>query len=188
MVLLRMLAFQPVGNSQQQAPVSGQKSAPVATKTKQTTPTKAEPPVISQTAEPSLITPTGLINDAAGWASLVAKLPLNGMTRQLAEHTAPLKHEGDVLELALDQGFENLLNPKWQEGLQQALDMYFGKTVKLNISSTEVPTATPKQMREERDNARQQEAEQSMDNDSALQSLLDHFDGQLESGSVRPAK
>jgi DNA polymerase III subunit gamma/tau len=197
MVLLRMLAFQPSGSEPQKRPVPQRQSAP-ATAAK---PAQAAPAAVAEPAPPASPTPAAApqqtsapaqgetIKDAAAWASLVAKLPLAGMTRQLAEHSALQQHQGDVLELALDQGFENLLNPKWEQGLQQALEMYFGKPVKLVIRSGEAPAAsTPQQMREEQQTARQQGAEQAINEDPALQSLLDHFGGEIEAGSVRPTE
>ena len=199
MVLLRMLAFQPAGGEQPiktapkrqsspaqpplQPPLQSSPAAPAAVAEPTMAPTAA-PTAAAKPAESPVEGET--ISGAAAWASLVAKLPLTGMTRQLAEHTALLEHQGDRLELALDQGFENLLNPKWQEGLQQALDMYFGKAMKLTIKSGEVPVATPKQLREEQQAARQEEAVQAIDSDPALQSILDHFGGEIEAGSVRP--
>jgi DNA polymerase III subunit gamma/tau len=201
MVLLRMLAFQPSGGEQPPKPAPKRQSAPAQppAQPKQAAPTAVaepaavlpvEPAPVSEPAAPAEAVSASAqgetISGAAAWASLVAKLPLTGMTRQLAEHTALLEHQGDRLELALDQGFENLLNPKWEQGLQQALDMYFGKPMKLAIKSGEVSVATPKQLREEQQTARQEEAVQSIDNDPALQSILDHFGGEIEAGSVRP--
>ena len=199
MVLLRMLAFQPAGGEQPIKTAPKRQSSPAQPSLQP--PLQSSPAVPAAVAEPTMAptaAPTAAakpaespvegetISGAAAWASLVAKLPLTGMTRQLAEHTALLEHQGDRLELALDQGFENLLNPKWQEGLQQALDMYFGKAMKLTIKSGEVPVATPKQLREEQQAARQEEAAQAIDSDPALQSILDHFGGEIEAGSVRP--
>ncbi len=202
MVLLRMLAFQPAGGEYVPPPAAKRNKPSTAPATKQAAPQQSEAPVTepaphtappaTQAAPPEQPEATapqvGSINDAAAWASLVAKLPLTGMTRQLAEHAALVRHEGNELELALAPGFDNLLNPKWEQGLQQALDMYFGKPVKLSIKSEAVPTATPQQLREEQQSARQQEAEQSISNDPALQSLLDHFDAEVERGSVRPTE
>ncbi len=202
MVLLRMLAFQPAGGEHVSAPAVQRKSTATASSAKQAAPQQNEVPVTESAPQPAqpvahdapplqqeaAAPQVSSINDAAAWASLVAKLPLTGMTRQLAEHAALVRHEGNTLELALAPGFDNLLNPKWEQGLQQALDMYFGKSVKLSIKSETVPTATPQQLREEQQSARQQEAEQSISNDPALQSLLDHFDGEVEQGSVRPVE
>ncbi len=198
MVLLRMLAFQPAGGDAVPTPTPQRKAAAATTQpAKQAAPvTKAAPvnevepaPAMEQTAPvPQQAAPVqgAVITDAAAWASLVAKLPLTAMTRQLAEHSALVSHDSNGLELALAPGFDNLLNPKWQQGLQQALDMHFGKSVKLTIKSTETAAATPQQLREEKQSARQQEAEQSIHNDPELQSLLDHFGGEIEKGSVRP--
>ena len=110
------------------------------------------------------------------------------MTRQLAEHTALLRHEGERVELVLDPGFESLHNPKWEQALAQALEMYYGHPIKLVLQSGEGQGAgtTPKQLRQEQDEARQQQAEQSISSDPALQSILEHFDGEVEPGSVRP--
>ena len=130
----------------------------------------------------------GPIAGAAAWASLVAKLPLTGMTRQLAEHSALLRHAGEVVELALDPGFENLRNPKWEEGLSQALEMYFGHKVRLLFESGEPEAATPQQLRKEQQAARQEAAEASIQSDPALQSILENFDGEVQPGSIRPAE
>jgi DNA polymerase-3 subunit gamma/tau len=126
------------------------------------------------------------IDGAAAWAELVAKLPLTGMTRQLAEHTALLRHRGEVIELALDPGFENLRNPKWEEGLSRGLEMYFGHKIALRFESGEPEAATPQQLRKEQLAARQEAAEASIQSDPALQSILEQFGGEIEPGSIRP--
>ncbi|MCW8828065.1 MAG: DNA polymerase III subunit gamma/tau [Gammaproteobacteria bacterium] len=136
-----------------------------------------------------LASPTPL-DGAGAWAELVAKLPLTGMTRQLAEHTALRSHTGERVELTMDPGFENLYNPKWEQGLAQALEMYYGHAIKLTIQSGEVQPAgaTPQQLRQEQEVERQQQAEQSISNDPTLQAILEHFDGEVEPGSVRPTE
>jgi DNA polymerase-3 subunit gamma/tau len=124
--------------------------------------------------------------DATGWASLVAKLPLTGMTRQMAEHCALLSYQEGRLELALDPAFENLRNPKWEQGLQQALGHYLGGELRLAINSGAAAAATPVQLRKEQQAADQATAEEAIAGDAALQSILEHFDGTIQPGSVRP--
>ncbi len=128
----------------------------------------------------------GPIEGAPGWASLVAKLPLSGMTRQLAEHSALIRHQGDLIELALEPGCDHLRNPKWEAGLSQALEMYFGRKMRLQFDSAEPKATTPKQLREERQVARQEAAEAAVHSDQALQSIMDQFGGEIEPGSIRP--
>ncbi|HEY9147747.1 MAG TPA: DNA polymerase III subunit gamma/tau C-terminal domain-containing protein, partial [Gammaproteobacteria bacterium] len=169
----------------QQATPAPPPAPPQADAVAEAAPAAAEP---EDTSGP-LASPTPL-DGAGAWAELVAKLPLTGMTRQLAEHTALLSHADNQVELAMDPGFENLYNPKWEQGLAQALEMYYGRAIKLTIHSGEAQLggATPQQMRQEQQAARQQQAEQSINEDPALQSILDHFDGQVEPGSVRPSE
>jgi len=214
MVLLRMLAFQPVATAS--VPSGGAPARPRAaatavqeSRTVASDPVQArvkdEPPMpeptaahpqteqepierVATTTAPAPGASVGPIDGAAAWASLVAKLPLTGMTRQLAEHTALLRHEGDLVELALDPGFENLRNPKWEEGLSQALEMYFGHKLRLHFGSGEPVAATPQQLRKEQQVARQEAAEASVQSDPALQSILEHFGGEIQPGSIRPVE
>lgn len=147
----------------------------------------AAPEPVSVEEEPELFsTPPAPLDGPESWASLIAKLPLTGMTRQLAEHAALLRHEGDLVELALDPGFENLRNPKWEEGLSKALQMYFGQKMRVSFQSGEAEAATPQQLRKEEQVARQQAAEASIESDPVLLSLLESFDGEVQPGSVRP--
>ena len=216
MVLLRMLAFRPssapaVSAGQVQAKASAGASTPSAVQETRRTapPTPPAPPQVREEspavpentsgqtgpetteAEPVATAPgtvAGPITGAAAWASLVAKLPLAGMTRQLAEHSALRRHEGDVIELALDPGFENLRNSKWEEGLSRALEMYFGRKMRILFESGEPEAATPQQLRKAQQAARQEEAEASIQGDPALQSILEHFDGEIQPGTIRPTE
>ncbi|MEN8170098.1 MAG: DNA polymerase III subunit gamma/tau [Pseudomonadota bacterium] len=124
--------------------------------------------------------------DAEGWASLVAKLPLTGMTRQMAEHCALVSYQGGNIMLSLDPAFDNLRNPKWEQGLQQALGHYLGGEVRLSLDGDAPTASTPLQLRKEQQMAEQQTAEQAIDGDPALQTILEHFDGTIKPGSVRP--
>jgi DNA polymerase-3 subunit gamma/tau len=205
MVLLRMLAFRPVKvGTAGTAPLVATgtaKRAPV----QQTPAVSASEPAPLQVAEPpapqavapladampaqsAIVGAMPSPGDAAGWASLVAKLPLTGMTRQMAEHCALKSYQGGKVILSLDPAFENLRNPKWEQGLQLAIGHYVGGEVRLGIDS-EAPTAsTPGQLRKEQQAANQQTAEQAIAEDEALQSILEHFDGTIQPGSVRPVE
>jgi DNA polymerase-3 subunit gamma/tau len=225
MVLLRMLAFQPVkggaaaptaGGTVNRAPA---KSAPkpqpsaapvqaIAEPVVNEAPPTPQPTAVAEPApapmgegepaspqsetlstpaeEPAVVGVMPAPGDAAGWASLVAKLPLTGMTRQMAEHCALVSVQGTVVTLSLDPAFENLRNPKWEQGLQQALGVYLGGTVRLTINCGQADAATPVQLRKEQQAADQQTAEASIAGDETLHSILEHFDGTIQPGSVKP--
>ncbi len=209
MVLLRMLAFQPARgeSSAPVAPGGGSVTVKPAAKPAPQAVAKVEPapraeqtvtaqavaepePVPMQSApleaEPAPVGEMPAPGDAAAWASLVAKLPLTGMTRQMAEHCALINVDGCAVQLSLDPAFENLRNPKWEQGLQQALAVYRGGEVRLAIDGGDADAATPLQLKKEQAAADQQAAEQSIAGDEALNSVLEHFDGTIQPGSIRP--
>jgi DNA polymerase-3 subunit gamma/tau len=215
MVLLRMLAFRPVqGEAVAPAPVSipvrgdadggsapqvvtGQQAAsrpasaaPAATQARAVS--EPAPPPMQTTEHTAPQTGSAVVGemplpgDAAGWASLVARLPLTGMTRQMAEHCALVSFAGGKLVLKLDPAFENMRNPRYEEGLRQALGHYLGDEVRLVIGSGAGAVATPQQLRKEQQATEQQTAEEAITGDTTLQSILEHFDGTIQPGSVRP--
>ena len=198
----RSAAPRPAASSQPvAAPVQSAAAAPLAQSVPQDT-AVAEPAPAAMPATAPVSSPTGVPataqkpptvagempapGDAPGWATLVAKLPLTGMTRQMAEHCALLSVAGGHIVLSLDPAFENLRNPKWEQGLQLALGHYLGGEVRLTIGSGSGDAATPLQLRKEQQAADQQAAEASIAGDAALQSILEHFDGTIQPGSVRP--
>jgi DNA polymerase-3 subunit gamma/tau len=212
MVLLRMLAFRPAGHAGAVTTAtstsaarggtpfgapSGATMAKGAAGTAATGPAAATPPPgtaqVSEPPAPQMAT-TAVVagqipapGDAAGWASLVAKLPLTGMTRQMAEHCALVSFAGGRLVLELDPAFENMRNPKYEEGLRQALGHYLAGEVRLVVGSGAGAAVTPVQLRKEQQASDQATAEEAIAGDPALKSLLDHFDGTIQPGSVRPA-
>jgi DNA polymerase-3 subunit gamma/tau len=162
-------------------------AAPVAQSVAE--PQPAAVPGEAQETAPEEAAPRGEMpapGDAAGWASLVAKLPLTGMTRQMAEHCALMAVQEGAVRLSLDPAFENLRNPKWEQGLQQALAVYLGGEVRLSIDGGNAEAASPVQLRKEQEAAAQQAAEVSIAADGTLQSIVDHFDGSIQPGSIKP--
>lgn len=208
MVLLRMLAFKPSGVADGVTPAASSTAAPRATVTK-TKPVPAAPavesadvtlpsPAVAEPASPQVAAVAQQQDapvagempapgDAQAWASLVAKLPLTGMTRQMAEHCALQSQDGTRVILSLDPAFENLRNPKWEQGLQQALGHYLATEVQLTIDSGEADNATPVQLRKDQQAAAQQQAEQAISGDEVLHSILEHFDGTIQPGSIKPS-
>jgi DNA polymerase-3 subunit gamma/tau len=136
--------------------------------------------------EPAIAGEMPAPGDAAGWASLVAKLPMTGMTRQLAEHCALVSYQNGAITLSLDPAFANLCNPKWEQGLQQVLGQYLATEVRLSIDDGQEASGTPVQLRKEKAAADQQAAEEAITGDEALHSILEHFDGTIQPGSVKP--
>ncbi|HEY0635665.1 MAG TPA: DNA polymerase III subunit gamma/tau [Gammaproteobacteria bacterium] len=216
MVLLRMLAFRPAvaeeggkpsapPESQRaapnRAPAAGaapspsraapavrEPAAPVATAA--AAPVKAAAPAPAQNASVapavSAAASSAPLASPDSWAELVAKLPIGGVLKQFAEQCALLAHEGKRIVLALDQGATALRSKAREEGLRQALEKHFGGAIDLVIEAASTAAVTPTVLRKQRNDEKQAAAEQAISDDPELQSLLEHFDGRVQPGSVRP--
>ena len=213
MVLLRMLAFRPETTartlSQPPATPARPLSAPAQAVPAATSPQQVlvPPPAapmqghlvnaeegatvgatpIPPASSPAVVDDVAKLQAPAAWAALVAQLPLVGMTRQLAEHCSFVSQQGERLELALDAKFANLRNEKWEQGLREALTNHFGRPLQLVMVEGQVAEeATPRQLRESAAMARQQQAEQALEEDPQLRSLMEQFEAGLIPDSVRP--
>ena len=113
------------------------------------------------------------------------RLPIGGMLKQFAEQCALLAHEGKRIVLALDQGATALRSKSREEGLRQALEKHFGEANDLVIEAAATAAVTPTVLRKQRNDEKQAAAEQAIVDDPELQSLLDHFDGRVQPGSIR---
>ncbi len=120
------------------------------------------------------------------WRALVDSLELAGMPRQLAVNCSPERVTAGQVELILDRAFGHLNNPKWHEALKEALEGRLGEKIRLSIRVAASTVATPEKLRQEELQARQQAAEQSIEEDPNVQALLKHFDGRIVPGSIRP--
>lgn len=204
MVLLRMLAFRPAAvtesTSKSPAPVTTtpQRSSPPATNRTQAPAAEASAAPMVREPAPAPVTPPPRaesvppapavipLSSADNWAELVARLPIGGMLKQFAEQCALLSHEGKRIALALDQGASTLRSKSREDGLRQALEKHFGQPIDLVIESSSTAAVTPTVLRRQRNDEKQAAAEQAIVDDPDLQSLLEHFDGRVQPGSIRP--
>lgn len=142
----------------------------------------AAPAVETAPAPTSVAAP---VTDSEEWASLVAQLPLTPMMRQFAQQCSLLRRDGDRFDLALQPAHAHFRNEKREETLRKSLEDFVGRPVKLHITVGS-GGVTPAMVRE-RDNAeRQRQAEEAIHADPTVRSLLDHFDGHIPPGSIRP--
>ena len=186
MILLRMLAFQPVfpdksGSDRKPAssgaalPVSGagespraQASAPVA-RASGTTPAATE----------------GSLEQVTDWAALIERLGLRGMARQLAEQCTLESVEADRVRLRLDGAHAQLHTPLLESKLKAALSTHFGREITLAIEVGEVE-ATPARQRQQAEQVRRQQAVEAIEKDPNINALKDIFDARVEESSVQP--
>jgi DNA polymerase III subunit gamma/tau len=203
MTLLRMLAFAPDVAAGEAQPVRA--AALVATKpprasvpvpaTAPATPVRtATAPTMPKavaaaatTVTPALAGPApavAAVGFDGDWPGLVARLPVQGLPRQLAAVAELVGHEGDAFRLRVPT--RALAEASNVERLKAGLSQHFGRPVRLSVEvgATQGPTAAgiAEQARAER----QKRAEEAIYGDPFVQQLIDNFGAQVDPNSIRP--
>ena len=101
----------------------------------------------------------------------------------IAENSILHKHTSDTVELVLDPAHDTLLNDSQKERLEKALCSFLGENIKLSIVVRDITSETIATKREKDERKRQEDATQSLQEDPAVQSLLETFDGVLDGGT-----
>jgi DNA polymerase-3 subunit gamma/tau len=124
---------------------------------------------------------------AIDWPALVRQLPLKGVAQQLATQSELLGSEdaAHVRTMKLRVPVETLLSAGSADKLAAALSSYFEKTVKLeteigNVTRTAHAASVAEQAR------RQQLAEQTLNEDPFVQTLIREFGATIVPGSIKP--
>ena len=134
---------------------------------------------------------------ASQWRDTVQALSLGGLVKQLALNCIFSGREANVIQLKLERGHSNLLNPKARQRLQQALGEYFDIEATLEIelfdghsvasqTGQAAVAETPAQTTRREQQQRQQQSEQAMTEDSFVQTLKENFNAEIIPGTVKP--
>lgn len=120
------------------------------------------------------------------WADVVIALKVSGMTRELANNCVLDKVNDEVCQLVLNPGHSQLVSSKAEEKLQQALQGYYGKPIKLKITTERFDSSTPAQQIVQKREDKQQLAVESINADENVQVLREHFDARVMPGTIEP--
>ena len=144
-----------------------------------------QPAEIVTTSPEKVATPASA--GAIDWPTLVGQLPLKGVAQQLATQSELLGTEDaeQVRTMKLRVPVETLLSAGSADKLAAALSSYFEKTVRLeteigNVTRTAHAASVAEQAR------RQQLAEQTLNDDPFVQTLIREFGATIVPGSVKP--
>jgi DNA polymerase-3 subunit gamma/tau len=170
MTLLRMLTFRPTDTPSSTVP-----TRPAAVKT---------PPTVRESQSQPAAPPAA--SATPDWASLVQRLELSGMARQLAAHCELRGVDAAACMLVLAPDMAQLRTPRVEEALEKALQKFFGRPLKLLLKIQAPMQETPaSQMARERED-KFRAAEESMLHDPALRAFQELMDARIEPGSTRP--
>ena len=197
MTLMRLVAFNPetppaLGAGQlpeavarrAPEPVKGAQVAPVS----QTVPAAPQAaPAVPIAATPANYSDTPQENRMGDWHSLLARLKLGGMVRELAHHCEVAEQTEGAIKLRLNPAHKSLLmNKATQDKLQAALAAHFGNPVKLAIEIGDLSGETPAQRAEITRNERQNRAIESLEQDAFVRDMIETFDATINEQSIKP--
>ena len=181
MVMLRMLTFKPGSNVNQGKASTRRIEKPQKMDVKNSVQELAvETEYIAQKVE--LQTDTN-----SSWTDVVVALKVGGMTRELANNCVLEKMDDKVCDLILDPGHSQLVTPRAEEKLQQALQKFSGKPLKLRIKTDSTVHSTPAQQFSQQTEDKQQAAEKSINEDENIKALKQHFDARVMPGTIEPS-
>jgi DNA polymerase-3 subunit gamma/tau len=171
MILLRMLAFRPA--SVAAAPASRSKPAESMPKSGQ----RVEPAPVS----------SAVANRLEGdWESMLARLNLQGMVREMAVNCVLSEYQDKTLRLMLDKAHAHLYSKALEERLLQAMQAQYGPDMRLSIAIGEPAAPTPAVRKKTLDDSRKQEAMAALEDDAGVRALKDLFDARIVPESVQP--
>jgi DNA polymerase-3 subunit gamma/tau len=176
MLMLRMLAFRPVGESA------------VMADDRPRSPAHTAAPVAPSRQQAGVPAPESSASGPPDWATLAASLELVGVARELALNCALQRWENDALDLVLQPGHAQLLSPERQKRIAEALAARQGRSLRVRITVGQAPGETPAERRDREQAERQQGAEQAIREDAVVQSLERVFDASVVPDSVRPLR
>ena len=183
MTLLRLHAFRPERAGMVKAAAPAHAAAPQS----------APAPAFSSAAAPAPPAPSApAAAIAAGpvadedWHALVARLPLTGMAKQLAQHCELLELTGTAIRLRLSPVHKHLLGKPQQDKLQAELQNSHGRPLRLDIDVAQPATETPAARSRNVQRERQERAIASIEQDPFVRDVVDLFDASIDESTIKP--
>ena len=123
------------------------------------------------------------------WLSTINSLELTALVRQLADNSAFIDHQGEMLTLYISTELAHLASPKAQERLESALSKHIGNAVKISFQQQnpqQESVTTLAAERAEQAAIDQQRAADSIHNDPAVEAIKQTFDARVIESTIKP--
>ena len=115
---------------------------------------------------------------------VIERMQPSGLTRMVLDNCQLASHADDRWELVMAEEHDLLLRDDSRASVQNLVSEYMGREIRVDIVFGQPDQETPGERRRRLDAARQRAAEQAVESDETVQSLLRVFDGRV--GSVQP--
>ncbi|MGR9106652.1 MAG: DNA polymerase III subunit gamma/tau [Gammaproteobacteria bacterium] len=182
MLLLRMLTFKPVADAEEIQ--SAEQNPPTPGTSNPQQPQKKDPQVAAEDSSGGKAAARG--NAQADWSGVIEAMAVNGLAKELARNCVLDRIDDSRITLHLDPGHQSLRSERIEQRLEDALQNYYKKPLKLYIEIGGSAIVTPAtEMAAER-TARQIAAETSIANDANIRALQETFDAKILPGSTEP--
>jgi len=184
--------IQPV---QKESPVSASRRAFIPTNTPDTPThfsTAAQSDVASLPLAQDLVTParppvSSTTSSLSDWPTIMSKLKLGGMVRELAHHCELVEIAENNVKLRLNPAHKSLLmNKAPQEKLQAELSAYLALSVRLSIEVGDLAGETPAQRASIVKNEKHNRAIEALEQDAFVRDMIDTFDATINEQSIKP--
>ncbi|MDP1734757.1 MAG: DNA polymerase III subunit gamma/tau [Sulfuritalea sp.] len=193
MTLLRLHAFRPerAGAVRAATKVATKAATPApprpAAAAAPVRPSAAVPPAPSFASSPAAVSATAVVAAAdEDWHALVARLPLTGMAKQLAQHCELSERSETAIHLRLAPLHKHLLGKPQQEKLQAELQACYGRPLRLEIDVAEPASETPAERSRNAQRERQERAVASIEQDPFVRDVVDLFDASIDESTIKP--
>ncbi|HQR02657.1 MAG: DNA polymerase III subunit gamma/tau [Proteobacteria bacterium] len=195
MSLLRLLAFRPDVNAGS-GPVTGATTSikdkmavnPVRNEsTASATPVRREPEETDQAkSKGTLAKPEASERMDDDWHRLVARLPLPGMVRQLAQHCELVAQDEGSIRLRLAPAHKHVLGKMQQDKLQFELQNHYGRPLRLEIELAATASVTPAEVARSQQRERQERAVAAIESDSFVRDTRDLLGASIDESTIKP--
>jgi DNA polymerase-3 subunit gamma/tau len=189
MVMLRMLAFRPAASV-----VTGEQTAKPGTPAKPKPEAPAPIPLAERKAQPSdasaeknASAPQQASGEVKTWPELIIAMRLVGATRELANNCVLIAAEEHRCVLGLDpQRGTHIRTAQTEARLEQALQAYFKRPLKVDIRLESANQETPALQAQRQQEETQRAAELEIEQDENVRALKERFDARIVPGSIKP--
>lgn len=194
MVLLRMIAFRPCApvvsspaasaaprqvSLSERAPIASPPATSVVVPQSERHSGSERSPALQQSPRYS-----GNDNSDFDWSKIVTDLPLTGLSAVLVKHCVVASWGNDRLELTLDSVNKACLNESRQQQIQEAISEMMGRPIRVVITPGEIRGQTPSMQVQAAAKAREDQAVQSIQQDSLVKNILSAFDAEVDKITV----
>jgi DNA polymerase III subunit gamma/tau len=175
MLMLRMLSFQPAEVSTPQQTATPAKPQKPAAPTENQTPKQPAPTTTPKTPPPS---------HNGDWPTIASQLKLSGMTQLLIDNCTLQSLEDNKIALILNQSHAAMYSDRLKPRLEEALSLYFDKSMKLTITIGQSDQQTPAELLAQGKKEKKDQAVAALKSDPRVKNIISTFDATLHTESV----